>query len=306
MAALRWAGAMAAAFGTLLPGGAGLQVELPNATSQVKVHVRTGNAPILPSGLLRTDAAGTTIAMDMLQSLHGVYGKCLNFIHIPKTAGTSLEEVSVQIPRSPLNSRIGARAFRAWGMHDDHLKCSNPYHFKRGPGCRFPQLPATQWGGQQQRCSLWHTPPGWDSQLAESYSECTTFCVVRDPVKRMVSEASFRLLNCNATQFEAFVKTSFSEMKNRVTANDCHLLPQSEYVFGGKILGEPGQYCQRVLKMENLAEDFAKLMEEFQIDAVLKHSDTFKHNCDVQLSQETKENILAMYGDDFTNFGYHL
>merc|ERR1719262_1380340 len=121
-----------------------------------------------------------------------------------------------------------------------------------------------------------------------------------------MSEASFRLLNCNATQFDRFLSNSLAELKNRVTVRDCHMLPQSEYVFGGKILAKPGNYCQRVLKMESLGDDFAKLMEEFQIDAKLEHSDTFKHNCDVELSEDTKKKIMEIYGDDFKNFGYHL
>jgi len=48
---------------------------------------------------LRLDegSATRTIRLDKLQRLDGANGKCLNFLHIPKTAGTSIEEVSVQV-----------------------------------------------------------------------------------------------------------------------------------------------------------------------------------------------------------------
>merc|ERR1719245_2603221 len=122
----------------------------------------------------------------------------------------------------------------------------------------------------------------------------------------MISEGSFRLRNCNKTAFIEYLDTITKEREHRVTANDCHLLPQSEYVYGGKILGKRGYYCQRVLKMEKLSTDFANLMQEFQIKAELKHSDTFKHNCDIDLDDATKKKIMALYEDDFTNFGYKL
>lgn len=285
--------------GAVLPTAAPLQLDGHGATPEAPGAGEQQD--LLSAGRqLATAGAGQALSLDALRRLDGRGGRCLNFLHIPKTAGTSVEEVSLKATSTQKSS------LRAWGMHDESLSCSHPYRFKRGLGCMFPGLPANQWGNQQQRCSAWHTPPAWDGQLAESYAGCTTFCIVRDPVQRMVSEASFRLLNCNSTQFDEYLQSSFLERQRRATANDCHLLPQSEYVYGGKFLGEPGNYCQRVLKMENLSEDFARLMDEFEIDAELKHSDTFKHNCNVELSKATKETIWNMYGDDFTNFGYSL
>jgi len=285
--------------GALLPAAAPLQLDGHGDPQDAHGAGEQGLLKLAGRQLV-TVGAGQSVSLESLHRLEGKGGRCLNFLHIPKTAGTSVEEVSLRAT----SARSGG--LRAWGMHDESLRCSYPYQFKRGLGCKFPGLPANQWGNQQQRCSVWHTPPAWDVQLAEAYAGCTTFCIVRDPVQRMVSEASFRLLNCNSTQFDEYLQSSFLERQKRVTANDCHLLPQSEYVYGGKFLGEPGNYCQRVLKMETLSEDFARLMQEFEIDAELTHSDTYAHNCDVKLSEATKETIWNMYGDDFTNFGYSL
>merc|ERR1740123_2020231 len=108
--------------------------------------------------------------LDRLWRIKGSSGECLNFLHIPKTAGTSIED-----------QRFKAHGVHGslWGRHAN-LRCST------SASCTHP-LGFTQCRmSERSCCTSWHTPPSMDRMLADMYEDCNTFCVVRDPVDRFL------------------------------------------------------------------------------------------------------------------------
>ena len=104
--------------------------------------------------------------------------RCLKFIHIPKTAGSAVEIVGKRFKRAKIT----------WGYLDRHsLRCTNqtitdrdiPFYFRT---CCLPD------NSKKLACSIWHYPPSADPLLAATYAKCATFCVVRDPIRRFLSE----------------------------------------------------------------------------------------------------------------------
>ena len=105
--------------------------------------------------------------------------RCLKFIHIPKTAGSAVEIVGKRFKRAKIT----------WGFSDRRfLRCTNQticvHTMEFMPRkCCGPKWPITKFS-----CSLWHYPPSADPLLATIYATCATFCVVRDPIRRFLSE----------------------------------------------------------------------------------------------------------------------
>jgi len=95
----------------------------------------------------------------------------------------------------------------------------------------------------------------------------------------------------------------------RLVHEDCHYLPQSEYVFdvGGC------RVCDDVLVFEDLEDQFKSLLETYgfaysdnAFETVLLH----KSSCPVinilDLDAEMLEIINQLYVNDFRNFGYEM
>mmetsp|Transcript_8431 Transcript_8431/g.27619 ORF Transcript_8431/g.27619 Transcript_8431/m.27619 type:complete len:318 (+) Transcript_8431:130-1083(+) len=144
----------------------------------------------------------------------------LGFLHIPKTGGTAVE---VWAKDKGL----------LWGKHDASLV-----------------------GGKKETgCNAWHTPQRLFTR--------ESFCVVRKPFDRLVSEYRHRACAKHATtvcakeNFEAWIEATLLE--GPLTANDCHVLPQHEYLA----------YCDHVLLYEDLQREFAALLA-----GVLRGTDT--------------------------------
>ena len=125
------------------------------------------------------------------------------FIHIPKTGGTSIEDT--------FHSR-GIKAGRFAFDEDDKFL---PYSTMSVP------------------CSKWHEPP-------RSYVN-GSFCVLRDPYTRMVSEFNYQKIwyekrqmgashtNCTCSDFDKWIHQMYTELKTNPWAHDCHFVPQTTY-----------------------------------------------------------------------------
>ena len=121
---------------------------------------------------------------------------CLKFIHIPKTAGQTIEDIGFQ------------RAGLKWGMRDESLMCKD-FGACRGGPCSIPypcdnfnrtccffglDKTNTLFSARKNECSSWHAPPGADAFLVSQYASCDTFCVVRDPLMRFISQYHWHYL----------------------------------------------------------------------------------------------------------------
>ena len=189
----------------------------------------------------------------------------LQFVHIPKNGGSSIEMFAGSIGRQWAGARDD------WPEGPTPL-CAYDFSFSEGDAV----------GGG----SKWHVPPHvWKAHGQDPYAGSENFCVVRNPYTRIVSEFVYNQAfgragpgpECDGSVLNAWVNASLSAMiQLAVTPNavppanagkyDCHLLPAAYYVGGDG--------CEHVLHFETLNSDFARLMADREgiADAELPHS----------------------------------
>ena len=260
-----------------------------------------------------------------MPQLHDV----LQFIHIPKTGGTTVE-------------KIGARYGNLW------TKEKPEWAKETHPDCALGCLDS--W----QSCSPWHLPLASFRTRGESGGVSSlqeTFCVVRDPVQRAISQFSFQLQadatpasflatdapkGCTADALNAHIHAvlgganeSISRLEDefpQMTAEtlgsartcvdcaavaDCHWLPQWVYVK---------DTCNHVLRFENLESDFSELMQRFSStvsDSSKIPSYAFSRTEPAQVSEcgsltkddldlKSRTLLATVFAEDYRRFGYEL
>lgn len=132
-------------------------------------------------------------------------GGRLFYIHIPKTGGTAIENMGRQLGYS-------------WGRFDRH--------YDGMPGDGHPRGSNTACGSGG---SPWHEP----FHYARRPGPQQTFCVIREPISRFLSEYNFRAnkQTCGPDFLEQYVETKLNQLYVRSRHDDdCHLLPQEDYV----------------------------------------------------------------------------
>ena len=227
---------------------------------------------------------------------------CLTFIHIPKTMGGSIEmsrlrSHGVEVDQEsmfPVCQRERSRVMQLkhpkgflWGACDADL-----YSINTWPQCT----------------SKWHRPPGLHEPLRAYFTEsCDSFCVVRHPLQRFISQYAMHgrgRTNCSAEDLEKYAKNSFAA---RISTQDCHLMPQIFYVFEeGKPENQP--ICRHVLNMSSIKVDFPKLMKQYGLENVTLPDDRvheFGHGCQVVPTAKTLEMVKSFYYQDYAAFGFY-
>lgn len=191
----------------------------------------------------------------------------LQFIHIPKNAGTTIENVAN-------NNNI------KWGKFNSDLR--NHTNFKE--------------------CTYWHTPPKYFNK-GSYYDSKDTFCVVRNPYSRIVSEYKYRF-GKDKTKLtkKALNEWIQNELVKLVNTNNfkynCHLIPQYDYIYDNN----GNKTCKHILKSENLNDEFNNLMKDYDIDLQLKDE---KDNVSSgglsvkDLDEKSKNIIYEIYKKDF-------
>jgi hypothetical protein len=211
----------------------------------------------------------------------------LEFIHIPKTGGTSME-------------KFGLKIGKKWGMH------------------KF-------WGNIYQYalpCAPWHIPPHFF--LKNPYAGKQVFCIFRDPWKRILSEFRYQKShtaqypwidkyectkkslndwifdnlepmtrwNARIVNLEPFYPTEATERFK----DHCHLLSQYEFIFDSNGV----RSCHYVLRLENLFEDFQKLKNIFHFDGNLEHDNKSNKctNLKIDDMNEISKNLIKNYYEE--------
>jgi len=194
--------------------------------------------------LLQKTAEKTTAAKIEAQPAVDTFQgqKKLMFVHIPKNAGTTIED-------------LGKQNGILWG--------------------RFAMTGFIKiiWKPEPLRTVWWHIPPSQFPAKPNPYKDPSAelFCVVRDPWRRLVSEFIWERFfgniliptpGCDIPAFRNWMNRSLTAIESgNITGHDCHLLPQSSYIKG------PAQEtgCQHMLQASNLTAEFNQLMEKFDL-----------------------------------------
>jgi len=214
-------------------------------------------------------------------------------MHIPKTGGTLIEEIALE---------NGVR----WGMNMDLDGC----------------------GRVADTCPFWHWPPAWLPKPT-IYDDKEVFCVVRNPFSRIVSEYRYLVANpdlafdyaglleehgCTEEGLNGFVRSALDRMMNGDTMLQlCHLIPQSTYIWGpvDEALDEPQrQWCQDILRNEDLDREFDDLMERKGYGLRLEGNRSNEGACTnlsmANLTSESRRLVRAVYFDDFDRLNYSM
>ena len=112
------------------------------------------------------------------------------------------------------------------------------------------------------KCSFWHIPPKYNSKI--NFKNFITFTVVRDPVDRIISEYNWRMKE-NSPGINKFIDKSLTKPLN--FSNDCHLIPQSEYLtdyYGNKI--------ENILRFTHLESDLKKFCGKYNLSVNIPHN----------------------------------
>eukprot|EP00964_Phaeocystis_antarctica_P157702 scaffold128006_cov69-Phaeocystis_antarctica.AAC.6 len=235
----------------------------------------------------------------------------LQFIHIPKTGGTAMEVT-------------GRSHGLQWGKHRSKM-----------PGGMCPFGCEGTW----QPCSAWHIPPAVFAEHGKNpYAGFTTFCNVRHPYSRAISEYIFLGGACNAQDLNAGLQDILGKINASVIAiqdsfphmpadalwlasrtqlagarpmanlSDCHWLPQNLYA----------KSCDVVLHIESLREDFEAMMRPY--GNAIPNVELQRHRCPPSmpcksfvdpcelpvgsLDSVSRAMLRRVYRHDFHQFGY--
>tara|TARA_Y100000389_G_C17412268_1_gene491640 strand:+ start:61 stop:717 length:657 start_codon:yes stop_codon:yes gene_type:complete len=133
-----------------------------------------------------------------------------------------------------------------------------------------------------------------DFYTKNEYEDWFSFTIVRDPYIRTISEFLYthRLKTFNEDDFNEWLDGDLLEF------NMEHTLPQSTFI---------DKPVDMILKLENINEDWGKLMDKLGTDfRMINDNDSRinKRKIFNGLKQSTKNKIYNIFKEDFDRFGY--
>jgi hypothetical protein len=220
----------------------------------------------------------------------------LEFVHIPKNAGTSIENAA---EKAGINW-----GFKQW------TKPGVPKY-----GGNLFKLPG-EWinskynvkyiskDTSRNTCFPWHEIP--DNMPDKIYGKNSkTFCVVRDPYSKIVSAYKYwRGKTATKTDLNHFIQTrlpNFDKNVENMRWNSGHILPQHMYTHGKR-------KCEYIIRFENLDTEFGDLMKKFNITDIKleKNNKSAKTVSVSDLDNASRELIKKAYKRDFELFNYPM
>lgn len=193
-------------------------------------------------------------------------GEKIAFIHIPKTAGSSIEHFFTG---------------HGWNMAfykpftDPHEPSQQHYTYER----------------------LKEDVPDLD--------DIPSFCVVRNPCKRIISEWRWQRswMKNTLLSFPDFVRRVDMSLVDSKTYWDNHWRPQADFT---------SPRMDAILKMERLDTEFSEFIENLGLKEPSKLPEVNKTKKNVRgrlatgCDEDTIQRIGRMYSEDFEQFGYSL
>lgn len=231
---------------TLVPGAGAVALLAPRGDSGLPNISFEDDGPQAPAQTCPANQDQAILArISRSQVLECVADQKLVFLHIPKNAGSAVEEAGIV---------AGIR----WGKHMDFVGCD---------------LGAND-------CSVgWHQPPALLYGI-NMYTQSTVFCVVRDPIHRAISEYRYIVANpqyqwqykhlvkkwgCHPNGLNGFLRSAMDRyLGGEPFLQLCHMLPQYKYIWGPPDEnGTHCQWCSEVLRLDDFPQSFNSLMDRY-------------------------------------------
>ena len=203
------------------------------------------------------------------------------FVHIPKTAGTSIEAA---LGMHGLKSDVGVKPYFNQALDREHLYGRDAQHL---------------------------TAEGLKAELEGLYDRYFKFTVVRNPWDRLVSTCAwldqkwFKGEELLSAEFERIVRQLYAASRDPKTAQallqSTHFKPQCLYIVDrqGRAM------VDYVARYEKLAEDWASICSRLNLDIALPGRMKSHHRpYQDYYRDETRAMIGEVYARDASMFGY--
>jgi len=215
----------------------------------------------------------------------------LEFVHIPKTAGTSIEHAA-------------AKAGIAWGV------------------CKFYLCPPlnesniTQEDTQEWACEMkthpWHCPPRHLKHSKRMYERSNMFTVVRDPYERIISEYyylnSFVPTTHSRAKLNRWIIRQLNMVNRTGVCGQGHCIPMHKYTHDL----EGKQIINHIVRFERLDKELPVLLEQYGLSEITlgekrERSSTVPNRFSRKhLAKETIRRINEWARKDFELFKYEM
>lgn len=185
------------------------------------------------------------------------YKSTLMFVHIPKTAGSTIEAIGA--------SQKGD-AKQKWGYNEfcdgiNHGECIK----KTTCGIKYNNTTTSSGSPCYKGCSSWHDPKLLSFRANSSVTMKTTFCIIRNPRDRLLSSFKYnrgkgRQKNgCSAKFLNMWTKYILKRhLKRNQAYSGCHFLRQTDFP------------CEKKLLFDHLEEQFDALMRENNLNITFR------------------------------------
>lgn len=210
----------------------------------------------------------------------------LRFIHIPKNAGTSIENAA-----SKQNIHWG---FKEWTKDEDKNNKKNIFKNKN-PWKNIHNNKTYK----TKKCFPWHVNY---ADLGDNFldKDDTTFCVVRNPYTKIVSAYKYAHgKNSSKEGLNKFIKSKLGKFEKNEYWNGCHIMPQYKYTH-------EGVKCENILSFENLDNEFEELLKNNDLPNIKlpKNNKSVNKLSEKDLNRESIDLINKVYHKDFEYFNY--